>query len=83
MSLGLHYKRQLPLLCLSLSLVVARMGIVIRIVQVAAVLFQCMCCRVPQSRAHQETEEPHNDYRLLPQGPLVLVLSETKVHYVI
>ena len=47
-----------------------------RLVQVAAVLLQWFCCRVPQRRAHQETEEPHNDYRLLLQGSVVTAYPE-------
>ena len=53
-----------------------------RAVQVAAVLLQCFCCRVPQRRAHQETEEPHNDYRRLLQGSVVIAYPETKVRKV-
>ena len=61
---------------------VANMGIIKREVQVAVVLLQCFCCRVPQRRAHQETEEPHNDYRLLLQGSVVIAYPETKVQEV-
>ena len=52
------------------------------VVQVVAVVLQWFCCRVPQRRAHQETEEPHNDYRLLLQGSVVLAYPETKVQEV-
>ena len=58
------------------------MSILKRLVQVAAVVLQCFCCRVPQRRAHQETERPHNDYRLLLQGSVVIAYPETKVQKV-
>ena len=66
----------------SQALKVANMGIIKRVVQVVSKLLQCFCCRVPQRRAHQETEEPHNDYRLLLQGSVVLAYPETKVQEV-
>ena len=64
------------------ALNVTNMSIIQRLVQVAAVLLQWFCCRVPQRRAHQETEEPHNDYRLLLQGSVVIAYPETKVQKV-
>ena len=45
------------------------------------------CCSIApvlllQRRAHQETEDPYNDYRLLLQGTFVIAYPETKVQEV-